>query len=57
MEVLAVIVNPTVVRRILDHLGLPTAPSRGGPGQARAPPAGLEDDGPTIDDYLTDEMP
>jgi hypothetical protein len=56
-EVLAVIIDPTVVRRILDHLGLPATPPRRGPAQARAPPTALEDDGPTIDDCLTDEMP
>ena len=57
VEVLAVIIDPKVVRRILDHLGLPTTPPRRGPAQARAPSTALDDDGPTIDDYLTDEMP
>ncbi len=48
------IMEPAVVRRILDHLGLPTVPRRRGLAHARAPPTGLDGDGPTVDELLTE---
>ena len=51
------IMEPAVVRRILNHLGLPTVPPRRGLAHARAPPTGLDGDGPTVDELLTDELP
>jgi len=48
VKVLAVLTDPVVIRRILEHLHLPTAPPT--LARARAPPGGHMDDGPTVDE-------
>jgi len=55
VKVLAVITDPAVIRRILDHLHLPTAPPA--LARARAPPGPHLDDGPTIDQLCFDDLP
>ncbi|MDF1565525.1 MAG: transposase [Deltaproteobacteria bacterium] len=59
VEVLAVITDPRVIRRILKHLHLATNPPPRGSVTlgARGPPGGALDAGPSIDDLLMDEQP
>ncbi|MDF1566121.1 MAG: transposase [Deltaproteobacteria bacterium] len=59
VEVLAVITDPKVIRRILVHLHLATTPPVRGSVTlgARGPPGRALDEGPSIDDLLMDEQP
>jgi len=55
VEVIAVITDPEVIRKILAHLYLPTVPPS--LARARAPPEGSLDDGPTADQLCLDDLP